>query len=260
MEESRARSVRTWATVGLLAIAAVSFVASYVVPAVRGGNSPALTDLVLAAVLLLAILLGLVTFPTKQVSVYLAKRSLRKSVPAPADISRDLLAHLKTARRIWEVGGPHQYSDSFEYCAEAVLNRLPTDSRIVGDDRKQIFREQAYSLLTGWRIAGELQEHLLSEVDGLVQEYAPKLDTNTVVALLFDLYTLALSGTKLANQFVQSVANAGPDALDKSTRDQWREFADKANRLGQDITTLGDKVNTVTRANDSFYLPQVKHL
>jgi hypothetical protein len=256
MDEKTARDVRTYGTIGLLIVAVATFLLQ-AVPSLRSGIPPALLVTVLVATLAIAAGLAIAAFPTAGLVRYFARRTGEKIVPAPPDMTREVLALITTTKKVWLPES--MYVDSFSLASRSVLNALLPKSADPAFASSRNFIDQASGLINGVRMHSPVTEIVSSELEGLSKAYGVGMDRDTLIVLLGDILAIALAGANTANGFAQSMSSAGSD-LPQYTRDEWGQFADKANRLSEDVAKLGEKIKTTFGDERSYYIPQVRKI
>jgi hypothetical protein len=200
---------------------------------------PSTTTIAAGAVLVFLVVLAAVTVPRRVASYVTQRRAERTMRPAPYDMSRDLLAYLDQAKRIWGPDG--SYLTSFPVPSQNILNLIqPAAGKMRPDLR--VFVDQAVGLVNGWRCQRQVLRTLLAETEGM---NADQLTQGVFLFLLKTLSTVATAGGDTANQFVANL-NGSQVVFPKSVTTEWNNFAGKANALVDSIETM------VARATREF--------
>lgn len=259
MEDRTARNLQL---VGLLAL--VILTAILVEPVVGAwvhGVSPPPTNL-LYVVLILAlvvamVLLGYATNPIRRVASYFARRRGPAEAAVPADLVREAIALAKATHDVWDSHAGAM--DSLTWASGQIINVV--NSRLGNPDfsDQRPFVHQANGVLTAWRAQRPMEEFARQEVDAIVA-IGESMSPDAFLTLLALLRGIALSGVALGNEFAQNLANARVADLPRYLTDGWRTYKEKANRLVDDLTKLGEKANQKFPPARATYIPQVRDL
>jgi len=253
MNDRAARDIRTYGTLVLILLAAGTFLIT-LVPYLRGASIPTYTLYLTVAFVVIGAILGYITFPTKRLTEFIARRRA-ENAPAPPDLTRELLALATTTERVWSVDA--SFVDSFALGNLNILNEINQQMAKM-DPTLRMFAQEANGVISGWRCQRPTHQFLAKQLDTFA-EFGVGMNENTLLVVLGALVSLALTGANTANAFAQAISNTGLD-VSKFVRQGWNAFANKANRLSEDLSKLGEKVKVATGVDLKVYIPQVSSL
>jgi|SRR5580658_8288217 hypothetical protein len=252
MEDKTARAIQAYGTLALIILTAGLLLSDYI-PYLRVAAAPQYTPYLAVLFIVFAAILGYLTFPTKRVTEFFERRRAENAA-APPDLTHELLADLATTKKVWLTDS--SYVDSFGYATLNLLNEA--NQQAAASKTLSPFIQEANGAINGWRCQRPTQQFLVTQLDTLA-EFGVGMNAGTLVATLDALGSVALSGAQTANYFVQAISN-GQVPASKFAKQQWNSFANKANRLSDDLTKLGEKVHVATGVDLKLYIPQVNSL
>jgi hypothetical protein len=187
------------------------------------------------------------------------ERRRRESATATPDRVTELAVLIEKARKTWGAGA--NYVGSLDQASLDILNRLnqgAADANITEERRRAA--DRANYVIMGRRASSATQDAVFWELDRLIDDLRTT-DTDTFVTALLLLRQVLLGGISVANVFADEVRRCDPPLVQDYLRQEWSDFRDKANRLSEDINTLGEKIKRDYGLTElSFYFPSVRSI
>ena len=186
----------------------------------------------------------------------------RRRKPEVSGVNPDRITELQIiegrAEAIWSPSSTFAYGLNF--ASLSVFNeadRLIRQSPGTSADQKREALNRAQFAILGWRASGSTADAVLWEVKRLVGDVRTT-DPGTFVSSVLMLRQLVLGSIAVANLIAQESRNQNLVAGSPFAEQQWADFRERANRLSEDLSTLGERIKHEYEIGDvNFYFPSI---